>query len=324
MVKAIVLSETGGPEVMVWKDVDVGDPGPGEARVRHTAVGVNYIDIYFRTGTYPLASMPASIGMEAAGIVEAVGEGVDWIAVGDRIAYACPPPGAYCEARVMSAKHMVRIPDGISDDQAASLMLKGMTAEYLLHRTQPVGTGDTILVHAAAGGVGLMLCGWARALGATVIGTVSTEEKARAATAAGAHHVILYRQEDFAARVAEITGGSGVRAVYDGVGRDTFDKSLDCLALRGHMVLFGAASGPVPPVEIASLARKSNSLTRPTLFHYAVDRPSIEEISNNVFNAVQKGWITATVDRTLPLASAADAHRALEGRETMGAIVLKP
>lgn len=324
MVKAIVISETGGPEVMKWTDVPVGEPGAGEARVRHTSVGVNFIDIYFRSGLYPLPALPASIGMEAAGVVEAVGEGVDWVAPGDRVAYAGPPPGAYCEARVMSAMRLVRLPDGVSDDQAASLMLKGMTAEYLLHRTEPVHKGDTILVHAAAGGVGLLLCGWARALGATVIGTTSTPEKAAKAIAAGAHHTILYGREDVAKRVREITGDKGVRVVYDGVGRDTFDTSMECLSLRGHMVLFGQSSGPVSPVDPALLAKKSTSLTRPTLFHYAVDRPSIEAISGNVFEALAKGWISASVDLTLPLAEAAEAHRALAARETTGAIVLKP
>ncbi len=324
MVKAIMLSETGGPEVMKWTDVTVGEPGPGQARVRHSAVGVNFIDIYFRSGLYPMPALPGSIGMEAAGIVEAVGDGVDWVAPGDRVAYACPPPGAYCEARVMPAGHLVRLPDAVSDDQAASLMLKGMTAEYLLHRTEPVRQGDTVLVHAAAGGVGLMLCGWARALGATVIGTTSTPEKAAKAKAAGAHHTILYGNEDVAARVQSITNDKGVRVVYDGVGRDTFDTSMACLSLRGHMVLFGQSSGPVPPVDPATLAKKSNSLTRPTLFHYAVDRPSIEAIAGNVFDALAKGWISASVDRTLPLTEAAEAHRALAARETTGAIVLKP
>jgi NADPH2:quinone reductase len=274
---AIVSHETGGPEVLKWQEVDVGDPGAGEILVRHTAVGLNYIDTYHRTGMYPVEP-PFTVGLEGAGVVEALGAGVTTVSVGDRVAYAAPPMGAYAETRVMPAEKVVTVPDGVDDETAAAMMLKGMTTEYLLRRTYQVKAGDTILFHAAAGGVGLIACQWAKALGATVIGTVGTEEKAELARAHGCDHPILYTQEDFVERVKEITDGKGVPVVYDSVGKDTFMKSLDCLQPRGLLASFGQSSGSAGTFDPGILAAKGSLyLTRPTLMTYTATRPDLEE-----------------------------------------------
>ena len=325
MTKAIRIHDYGGPEAMRWEDVDVGAPGAGEALVRHAAVGLNFIDVYMRTGLYPQAAMPAGLGLEAAGVVEAVGPGVDGIAVGDRVAYAGGPPGAYAEARIMPAAQLVAVPERIDDRQAAAMMLKGMTAEYLLRRTYPVKPGDTILFHAAAGGVGLIACQWAKHLGATVIGTVGTAEKAALAAAHGCDHPIITADADFVARVREITGGDGVPVVYDSVGKDTFAGSLDCLAPRGAMVLFGQSSGPVPPFDIAGLAaRGSLFLTRPTLMTYNAKRQDLEASAAALFEVVADGQVKIEINQTYPLAEAARAHADLEGRKTTGSTILLP
>ncbi len=324
MTKAIRIHQPGGPEEMVWEEVAVGDPGPGEARVRHTAVGLNFIDVYHRTGLYPLPALPATIGMEAAGVVEAVGDGVDDLAAGDRIAYA-GPPGAYSETRLMPAKRLVKLPDGIDDRQAAAMMLKGMTAEYLLHRTYPVKAGETILFHAAAGGVGTIACQWAKHLGATVIGTVGTREKAELAAAHGCDHPIVTSETDFVARVKEITGGAGVPVVYDSVGKDTFDGSLDCLSPRGLLALFGQSSGPVPPFDLGQLAAMGSLyITRPTLLTYAASRDDLLATANALFEVVRSGAVRIEVNQTYALADAAQAHRDLEARKTTGSTVLLP
>ena len=325
MTKAIRIHDCGGPEAMRWEDVDVGAPGAGEALVRHAAVGLNFIDVYMRTGLYPQAAMPAGLGLEAAGVVEAVGPGVDGIAVGDRVAYAGGPPGAYAEARIMPAAQLVAVPERIDDRQAAAMMLKGMTAEYLLRRTYPVKPGDTILFHAAAGSVGLIACQWAKHLGATVIGTVGTAEKAALAAAHGCDHPIITADADFVARVREITGGDGVPVVYDSVGEDTFAGSLDCLAPRGAMVLFGQSSGPVPPFDIAGLAaRGSLFLTRPTLMTYNAKRQDLEASAAALFEVVADGQVKIEINQTYPLAEAARAHADLEGRKTTGSTILLP
>lgn len=322
MTHAIRIHATGGPEVLNWEAIDLPAPGPGEVRLRQTAVGLNYIDVYFRTGLYPSA-LPFIPGLEGAGVVEALGPGVATLAVGDRVAYASAPIGAYAEARLMPAERLVKLPDGIGDAQAAAMMLQGMTVEYLLRRTYPVKPGDVILVHAAAGGVGLILCQWAKHLGATVIGTVSSDEKAALATAHGCDHPVLYTREDFHARVMEITNGAKVPVVYDSVGRDTFAKSLDCLAPRGLMVLFGQASGPVPPFELGQLASKGSLfITRPTLFTYTAQRADLEESAAALFDVVGRGIVNIAVNQTYPLREAATAHRDLEGRRTTGSTVL--
>ncbi len=324
MTKAIRIHQPGGPEEMVWEEVAVGDPGPGEARVRHTAVGLNFIDVYHRTGLYPLPALPATIGMEAAGVVEAVGDGVDDLAAGDRIAYA-GPPGAYSETRLMPAKRLVKLPDGIDDRQAAAMMLKGMTAGYLLRRTHPVAAGETILFHAAAGGVGTIACQWAKHLGATVIGTVGTREKAELAAAHGCDHPIVTSETDFVARVKEITGGGGVPVVYDSVGKDTFAGSLDCLSPRGLLALFGQSSGPVPPFDLGQLAAKGSLyVTRPTLLTYAASRDDLLATANALFEVVRSGAVRIEVNQTYALADAAQAHRDLEARKTTGSTVLLP
>ena len=324
MTKAIRIHRPGGPEQMVWEEVAVGDPGPGEARVRHTAVGLNFIDVYHRSGLYPLPALPTTIGMEAAGVVEAVGDGVDDLAAGDRIAYA-GPPGAYSEARLMPAKRLVKLPDGVDDRQAAAMMLKGMTAEYLLHRTYPVKAGETILFHAAAGGVGTIACQWAKHLGATVIGTVGTREKAEIAAAHGCDHPIVTSETDFVARVKEITGGAGVPVVYDSVGKDTFDRSLDCLSPFGLLALFGQSSGPVPPFDLGQLAGKGSLyVTRPTLLTYAASREDLVACADALFEVVRSGAVRIKVNQTYALADAAQAHRDLEARKTTGSTVLLP
>ena len=325
MPRAIRIRETGGPEVMWWEDVEVGAPGPGEIRIRHEAVGLNFIDVYFRTGLYPAPSLPFSPGMEGAGVVEAVGEGVDSLVAGDRVAYAAPPVGAYAQVRLMPAEKVVKVPDGIDSRQAAAMMLQGMTVEYLLRRTYPVRAGNTILFHAAAGGVGLIACQWAKHLGATVIGTVGSDEKAELARAHGCDHPIVYTRENFTDRVREITGGAGVPVVYDSVGRDTFEGSLDCLRPRGMLVSFGQSSGKIDPFDIGVLgARGSLYATRPTLFSYTATRADLENSARALFDVVGSGAVRITVNRTFPLAEAADAHRALESRQTTGSIVLLP
>lgn len=325
MVKALVIHKTGGPEVFSWEDVGVGDPGPNEVRVRHTAIGLNYIDIYHRTGVYPLDKMPGIIGMEAAGIVEAAGSAVADLKVGDRVAYATRPIGAYTEARVMDASRLVRLPDGISDRQAASMMLQGVTAEVLVRGAYPIKAGDVVLVHAAAGGVGLILCQWAKHLGATVIGTVGSPEKDAIARAHGCAHIILYRQEDFVARVKDITGGRGVAAVYDGVGKDTLMKSLDCLRTRGVLVSFGQASGKPDPLDIGVLGVKGSLfVTRPVMFDYTTTRSELLESTGALFDAVLSGAVKIETNQTYALKDAAQAHRDLASRKTTGSAILVP
>ncbi len=324
MSKAIRIHETGAPEVMRWEESEVGDPGPGEIRVRHEAVGLNYIDVYFRTGLYPAPWQPFTPGLEAAGVVEAVGEGVESPAVGDRIAYASPPIGAYAEQRLIPADKVVELPPGISCRQAAAMMLQGMTAEYLLRRTYEVKPGDTILFHAAAGGVGLIACQWAKSLGARVIGTVGSEEKAELARANGCDHPIVYTRENFAERVRELTDGAGVPVVYDAVGRDTFEGSLDCLAPRGMLVSFGQSSGKIDPVDIAMLGtRGSLFLTRPSLMTYNAARADLEESAAALFDIVGSGAVQIKVNQVFPLAEAAAAHRELEARRTTGSTVFE-
>ena len=321
---AIRIHEYGGPEKMLWEEVPLPAPKPGEALVRHTAVGLNYIDVYFRTGLYKAPSLPAVIGMEAAGVVEAVGDGVTGIAPGARVAYGTGPIGAYSEARVVRADLLVKLPPAIADETAAAMMLQGMTAQYLLHRTFPVKAGQTILVHAAAGGVGLILCQWAKALGCTVIGTVGAPEKAELARAHGAAHVIL-PDEDLPQRVKEITGGAMLPVVYDSVGKDSFMASLDCLAPLGTMVTYGNASGPVPPVDPGLLAAKGSLfLTRPTLSTYTAKRADMVASANSLFEAVETGKVEIVVNQHWPLHDAAEAHRALEARRTTGSTVFIP
>lgn len=324
MAKAIRIHQPGGPEVLRLEDVDVGAPGEGEARIRQTAVGINYIDTYHRTGLYPLP-MPTGIGLEGAGMVEAVGPGVSDVKPGDRVAYAGGPVGAYADLRLMPADRLVKVPDDISDQQAAGMMLKGMTSEYLIRRTFAVKAGDTVLFHAAAGGVGLIACQWLKALGAHVIGTVGSDEKAALAKAHGCEFPVVYTREDFVARVKEITGGKGVPVVYDSVGKDTFARSLDCLRPRGMMVLFGAASGPVPPFDSQTLAQKGSLfLTRPTLFAYTASREDLVTSATSLFDAVGSGQVKIEVSRTYPLADAQQAHRDLESRKTTGSLLLLP
>ena len=325
MPKAIRIHQTGGPEAMRWEDVDVGAPGPGEIRIRHEAVGLNYIDVYFRTGLYPAPSLPFSPGMEGAGVVDAVGEGVGSLSVGDRIAYAAPPVGAYAEVRLMPAENVVKIPPGIDASLAAAMMLQGMTVEYLLRRTYPVQSGDTILFHAAAGGVGLIACQWAKHLGATVIGTVGNDEKAELAREHGCDHAIVYTRENFSERVRDLTDGAGVPVVYDAVGRDTFEGSLDCLQPRGMLVSFGQSSGKIDPFDVGILsARGSLYITRPTLMTYTASRTDLEDSARALFEVVGGGAVHVTVNQTFPLADAAAAHRALESRQTTGSTVLMP
>jgi NADPH2:quinone reductase len=322
MPHAIRFYETGEPEVLRWEEIQVGSPGQGEVRLRHTAVGLNFIDVYHRSGLYPV-SLPATPGLEACGVVEEVGEGVTELKPGDRVAYASPPMGAYAEARLMPADRVVKVPEGVSDLQAASMMLKGMTAEYLVRRTFRVGSEHTVLVHAAAGGVGLILCQWARALGATVIGTVGSDEKAKLAEAHGCKYPIVYTREDFVARVLDITGGRKCDVVYDSVGKDTFMKSLDCLRMFGTLVSFGQSSGPVPPLDVGVLSAKGSLyLTRPTLMHYTVRREDLVMSANALFQMVLDGKIRIEINQTYPLKEAARAHRDLQARKTTGSTVL--
>jgi NADPH:quinone reductase len=325
MPKAIRVHKTGGPEVMQWEDVPVGDPGEGQARIRHTAIGVNFIDTYHRSGLYPLPSMPGGLGSEGAGVVEAVGKGVTHIKAGDRVAYAGGPPGSYAEARLMPADRLVKLPGGIDDPRAAAMMLKGMTVQYLIRRTYRVQPGDTVLFHAAAGGVGLIACQWLKALGATVIGTVGSEEKAKLVKAHGCDHTILYSQEDVAKRVRELTGGKGVPVVYDSVGKSTVQGSLDSLRPLGLWVSFGNSSGPVPPFEIGVLAQKGSLyLTRPTLFTYTATRADLEATAKELFDIVLSGKVKIETSRTYALKDAQQVHRDLEGRKTTGSIVMLP
>ena len=324
MTHAIRIHAHGGPEVMRWDDVPTPEPGPAEALVHHTAVGLNYIDVYFRTGLYKIPTLPAILGMEAAGTVRAVGADVQDVKVGDRVAYAAGPIGAYATDRVISADRLVKLPDGIDDQTAAAMMLQGLTAHYLLRRTYPVKAGDTVLVHAAAGGVGLILCQWAKHLGATVIGVVSTEAKAELARAHGAAHVIL-GHDRLAAEVKRITGGAMVPVVYDSVGKDTFGASLDCLAPLGLMVTYGNSSGPVPPVDLGVLSAKGSLfLTRPTLATYTASRHDLVAGAEDLFAAVQSGAVKIRVNQTFALKDAAAAHTALEARQTTGSTVLIP
>ncbi|THF63579.1 quinone oxidoreductase [Pseudothauera nasutitermitis] len=324
MTHAIRFHRTGGPEVLQWEEVAVPPPGPGEAQVRHHAVGLNYIDTYHRSGLYPVP-LPSGIGLEGAGVVEAVGADVTDLAPGDRVAYAGGPLGAYAEVRNLPADRLVGLPDALSFEQGAAMMLQGLTAQYLLRRTYRVQPGDTILIHAAAGGVGLIVCQWAKALGATVIGTVGSEEKAALARAHGCDHPILYTREKFAERVREITGGEGVPVVYDSIGADTFLDSLSCLRPLGTMVLFGAASGPVPPFDVGLLAKHGSLfLTRPTLFTYAAKRADLLAMAAELFDVVLGGQVRIQVNQHHALRDAAQAHRDLEGRRTTGSTVLLP
>ena len=321
---AIRIHQTGGPEAMQWDEVDVADPGPGEARIRHTAIGVNYIDTYHRSGLYPLP-LPTGIGREAAGIVDAVGPDVTDVAVGDRVAYCTGSMGAYSEMRVAPVERLVKLPDGITDAQAASMMLKGLTCQYLLRRTYPLKSGDTILFHAAAGGVGQIACQWSKALGVTMIGTVGSDEKAELAKSLGCAHTINYSRENFVERTRELTNGKGVPVVYDGVGKDTFMSSLDCLTKFGLMVLFGNASGAVAAFNPGILAAKGSLyLTRPTLDTYAGTRPELVAMADDLFNLVLGGKIKIEPTKVFALRDAAEAHRELEGRKTTGSVILVP
>ena len=325
MTKAIIIHETGGPEVLRWDEYDPGQPGKGEVLLRQEAVGLNFIDVYHRTGLYPLPSLPAIPGMEGAGVVETVGEGVSELIAGDRVAYAGLPPGAYAEARIMPADRLVKLPESISTRQAASMMLQGMTARYLLHGCYQVTAGDRILIHAAAGGVGLIVCQWAKYIGATVIGTVGSPEKADLASGHGCDYPILYRDEDFVQRVKEITEGKGVDAVYDSVGQFTFMKSLDCLRPMGMMVSFGQSSGSIPPIDTGILAAKGSLfLTRPSLMAYTARREDLLAHAHDLFEVVEKGAVKIEVRQTYPLAEAYRAHQDLEGRKTTGSTILIP
>jgi NADPH2:quinone reductase len=321
-IRAIRIHQTGGPEVMRFEEIALADPAPGEARVRHTAIGVNYLDTYHRSGLYPLP-LPAGIGSEAAGVVEAVGPQVDFVKPGDRVAYCMGPVGSYSEARNMPADRLVPLPADIADRDAAALMLKGLTVQYLLRQTYPLKGGETILFHAAAGGVGLIACQWARALGVTLIGTAGSDEKAAIAKANGAAHVIVYTRENFVDRVKELTGGKGVPVVYDSIGKDTFPASLDCLKPLGTWVSFGQASGPVPPFNITLLSQKGSLFaTRPSLNAYIETRKDLVATANELFDVVAKGTVKIAVNQTYPLAEAAQAQSDLEARLTTGSTVL--
>ena len=324
MTRAIRFHAVGGPEVLRYEEVAVGEPGAGEARVRQTAIGVNYIDTYHRTGAYKLP-LPSGIGLEAAGVVEPVRPGVDWVRPGDRVAYCGGPVGSYAESRVMPADRLVPIPAGVRDEVAATLMLKGLTVQYLFRQTHVLKAGDTIVFHAAAGGVGLIACQWARALGVTMIGTVGSDEKAALAKAHGCTHTVVYTRENFVERVKELTGGKGVPVVYDSVGKDTFPGSLDCLAPRGLYALFGASSGPVPPFDMSMLAaRGSLYATRPTLFTYSAKREDLAAMAAEMFEHVAAGRIVSEPRQRFALKDAAGAHVALEARATVGATILLP
>ncbi|MCE3216320.1 hypothetical protein HAX54_006129 [Datura stramonium] len=324
MVKAIRIHELGGPEVLKWEDVELGNPKDGEIRVKNKAIGLNFIDIYFRKGVYKAAALPFTPGMEAVGVVTAVGPGLTGRKVGDIVAYAGNPMGSYAEEQILPADKAVPVPPSIDPIVAASILLKGMTAQFLLRRCFKVEPGHTVLVHAAAGGVGSLLCQWANALGATVIGTVSTKEKAAQAKDDGCHHVIIYKEEDFVTRVNEITSGQGVEVVYDSVGKDTFQGSLDCLKTRGYMVSFGQSSGSPDPVPLSALAVKSLFLTRPSMMHYTITRDELLETAGEVFANAASGVLRVRVNHTYPLSQAAQAHADLESRKTSGSVVLIP
>ena len=322
MAKTVMIDAFGGPENLSLAERPVGDPEAGEVRIVHKACGLNFIDIYQRTGLYPL-DLPHALGMEAAGMIEAVGEGVTHLKVGDRAAYAAAPPGAYCETRVMSAAQVCPLPDDLSFEQGAAMMLKGMTVEYLFHRTTPLKKGDTVLFHAAAGGVGLIACQWARSEGITLIGTAGSDEKCALALEHGAHHCINYRTEDFAVRVREITGGTGVDVVMDAVGADTFEGSLNCLKPLGMMISFGNASGPVPPFNIGILGQKGSlKITRPTLFTHIGDHDTCQAMAQHLFSKVQSGEVSIRIDQRFALEDVRQAHIALEARKTTGSTVL--
>ena len=322
--QAIRIHRTGGPDQLVVETIPLAEPGPGEVRLRQHAVGLNFIDTYHRSGLYPLPALPAVLGREAAGTVEALGEGVDGLAVGDRVAYALEA-GAYCGRRNIAAERLVALPETVSFETAAAVMLKGLTAHYLVRRTHRVAAGETILVHAAAGGVGLLLCQWAAHLGATVIGTVGSPEKAALAAAHGCHHAVIYTRENFVERVHEITGGEGVPVVYDSVGRDTFEPSLDCLRPLGLMVSFGQSSGAIPPIHLGILAGKGSLyVTRPTLATHIAGRRALEEAAADLLDLVGRGVLRVETGQRYPLAEAARAHRDLEGRKTLGSSILLP
>ncbi len=324
MTHAIRIHQQGGPEVLRWEEVEAGSPGAGEVLLRQTAIGLNFLDVYHRNGAYPLPELPTAIGMEAAGIVEAVGDGVDELKPGDRVAYAGYRPGSYAEARVMPAERLVALPDSIDDEHAAAMMLQGMTAEYLLRRTYRVESGQTVLFHAVAGGVGLIACQWLKQLGATVIGTVGSDEKAELARAHGCDHPIVYSRENLSERVKEITGGAGVPVVYDSVGKDTWEASLDCLRPRGMMVSFGASSGTPADFSINQLQFKGSIyVTRPTLLTYIASRADLVASANALFAAVAKG-LKVEINQRFALKDTADAHRALEARQTTGSTILLP
>ncbi len=324
MSRAIRFHQTGGPEVLRLEETEAGSPGQGQALVRHTAIGVNFIDTYHRTGLYPLP-LPSGMGVEGAGVVEAVGPGVEHVREGDRVAYQGGPPGSYSERRVMPAARLLKLPPDVADQDAAALMLKGLTVHMLVRRVHAVKPGETVLWHAAAGGVGLIACQWLKAIGARTIGTVGSDEKARLARAYGCDEVIVYTREDFKTRVRELTGGAGVPVVYDSVGKSTFEGSLDSLAPRGMMVSFGNASGPVPPVSPLTLGTKGSLfLTRPSVMTYTADRGELEEAAAELFALVSAGKVKAQVGQTYALAQAADAHRDLEARRTSGSVLLLP
>ncbi len=324
MAKTVIIEAPGGPEAYRLVDRPVGEPGAGEIRIRHHACGLNFIDVYQRAGLYPL-TMPHAMGMEGAGVVEAVGEGVTHLKPGDRAAYAAMPPGAYCEARVMKAAQVCPLPDGISFEEGAAMMLKGMTVVYLFHRTTPLSAGDTVLFHAAAGGVGLIACQWAKSMGIRLIGTAGSPEKCQLALDHGAEACINYRDPDWVAQVRALTGGKGVDVVMDAVGKDTFDGSLDCLRPLGMMISFGNASGPVPPFNLATLGAKGSlKITRPTLFTHISDPDACQAMAKQLFEKVVSGAVKITIDQRFPLEDVAEAHRALEGRKTTGQTVLIP
>jgi NADPH2:quinone reductase len=323
--KAVRIHQTGGPEVLSYETTDVPGPGPGEALVRHHAVGLNFIDVYLRSGLYPLAQLPAGLGFEAAGVVEAVGDGVEDLKAGDRVAYAGGPPGAYAQTRVIAADRLVKLPAALDFETGAAMMLQGMTAEYLIRRTYEVQSGDVVLFHAAAGGVGLIACQWLNHLGATVIGTVGSEEKATLARAHGCHHTINYRERDVAESVREITDGKGVRVVYDSVGKSTWEGSLDCLQPRGLMVSYGNASGPVSEVNLGILAQKGSLyVTRPTLFTYTASREDLVLSAGRLFQVVGDGAVKIEINQRYKLEDVATAHRDLEGRKTTGSTIMLP
>lgn len=322
MARTVIIEQAGGPEVLKVVDLEVGEPGPGEIRIRNKACGLNFIDVYHRTGLYPM-TLPHALGMEAAGIVEAVGEGVTHLRPGDRAAYAANPPGAYAEARVMPAAQVCPLPDGISFEEAAAIMLQGMTVEYLFHRVWPLEPGQSVLFHAAAGGVGLIACQWARSEGIRLIGTAGTDEKCQLALENGASACINYRARDFVPEVRALTDGKGVDVVMDGVGKDTFMASLDCLRPLGMLMSFGNASGPVDPVNVLTLAAKGSlKVTRTTLFTFLADHARCQEMARHLFDKVESGAIKVKIGQRFPLEQVAEAHRALEGRQTTGSTIL--